>query len=258
MGSGPGSVVVQDHASAFMKSASAFQRMGDYESAAENYGKVLMDHPERVDALYGRGVCYIELSKLDMATADFTKIITLDPKYSAAYFGRGTALRDKGAIEQTILDYGRAIDLEPHNAEYLSSRGYAYFYEGNYKQAATDFSRSFGLDSDAYCAMFRYLARVRASDDRALTELEDAITHIKEGVWPHAASVLLAGKTTPEKAIGEASEPDQTAEAHFYVGQWRLIRGEKHEALSEFKIVIETCPKLFIEYAIALKELQSS
>lgn len=249
-------VVLTNNAPALIKSGDAFLRMGDYESAIENFTKALEAGPASVDAFYGRGIAHMQRGELDLAIADFDAAVRINPNFADGYYARGAAYRDKGDIAQTIADYGTAVALDPQDPEYVGSRGYAHFYSGDYNKAADDLSRAVELSADPYCIMFRYLARVRAKDGRASAELAQSVSSIRTQDWPFAAVELLAGKRTPEATLADARRPDEVAEAHFYVGQWQLGRGDASAAAAEFGIVVKTCPSSYIEYAIAAQELK--
>ena len=73
MGGGSGTLLVNDRASALLKNGFAFQRMGDYESAIENFTKALDSDPHSGEAHYGRGICHLQRGEFDRAIADFTR-----------------------------------------------------------------------------------------------------------------------------------------------------------------------------------------
>jgi tetratricopeptide (TPR) repeat protein len=242
--------------SAFLKNGAAFQRMGDYESAIENFTSAIEVETGNAEVYYGRGVSYYMACKLDQAIADLDRSIKIDPNFAAAYYARGSAFRDKGDVNRTIADYSRAVEIEPHNFTYVSSRGYAYFYKKDFPNSAADLARAVKGSGDGYCMMFLFLARTHLKQGSAAAELTANARMLEEKSWPRAAIDLLLGIGSPESTLAAAKGPDQAAEAYFYIGEWRLNRGDKAEAANDFRKVVETCPKHFIEYAVAAEHLR--
>ena len=68
---------------------------------------------------------------------------------------------------------------------------------------------------------------------------------------------LYLGQVTPEDVLRAAgSDSDQKCEYDFYVGEYRVLRGERPEALALFRSARDGCTKDFIEYVPALIELK--
>jgi lipoprotein NlpI len=44
-------------------------------------------------------------------------------------------------------------------------------------------------------------------------------------------------------------------EAQFYVGEWRLLQGDRPAAVAALKTAADTCSKTFYEYGLAQAEL---
>jgi tetratricopeptide (TPR) repeat protein len=68
--------------------------------------------PEYVYAYYGRGNCYYEREKYDLAIADYTKAIELDPKDDVAYFNRGDCYDKQGEYGKAEADFAKAEELK--------------------------------------------------------------------------------------------------------------------------------------------------
>lgn len=109
--------------------------------------------------------------------------------------------------------------------------------------------------TDAYAAMWRYMARVRAGRPDAAAELETAAAKLKQDQWPFPAVELLLGRKTPEAVLAAAAKPDDRCEAQFYIGMWHALRGDRKAAAEPLKAALETCPKSFVEYLGAKVEL---
>jgi lipoprotein NlpI len=102
--------------------------------------------------------------------------------------------------------------------------------------------------------LFRFLARARAGET-AGPELEANAGRLKTKEWPFAVIELFAGKRTPEATLAAATKPEDVCEAHFYIGEWHLLRGDKAAATKGLRLATDTCPKTFTEFAAAQAEL---
>jgi lipoprotein NlpI len=115
--------------------------------------------------------------------------------------------------------------------------------------------RAIELNDNIYPMLFRYLARTRFGDT-AEPELEGNIGRLKSKKWPYAVAELYLGKRTPDATLDAAVKPDDRCEAHFYVGEWHILKGNSTEAETALKVVAETCPKVFPEHPAAIAELK--
>src|SRR5262249_13516832 len=84
---------------------------------------------------------------------------------------------------------------------------------------------------------------------------------LKRGVaggvdWPKPVIELLLGSRTAEATIAAANTPAQQCEAQFYVGEWKLLRGDKTGAAAALQAAADSCPRRFTEYKGAQAELK--
>jgi hypothetical protein len=102
---------------------------------------------------YNRGRAYQGLGNYRQAIEDYDRAIEIKPDYANAYYNRGHAYQGLGNYRQAIEDYGRAIEIKPDYAEVYNNRGVAYALLGNYRQAFEDFNRAIEIKpgfTDAY------------------------------------------------------------------------------------------------------------
>jgi rhomboid protease GluP len=52
-----------------------------------------------------------------------------------------------------------------------------------------------------------------------------------------------------------AGNSEERCEAHFYIGEWHLMRGSENEALPALRSAVGMCPTEFAEYEGAVAEL---
>jgi lipoprotein NlpI len=206
-------------------------------------------------AYLGRATAFNSKSDHDRAIADFDKTIALDPTLVLAYIGRATAFKSKGDHDRAIADFDKAIALDPNDADARFNRGLAYFDSGDFARAKTDFRRAIELEDHPYAMLFYYLAASRTGQAGG-GELDADLARLKSRDWPYPIVELFSGKRTPEATLKAATNAGQTCEARFYVGEWRLIKGDLREAKSLLKSAVAGCPKGFVEHDSAVSELK--
>ena len=229
--------------------------ISDYENALADFNRSIELEPNNKFPHNGRGNARRKLGDPSKAIGDYTRSITIDPKFAVAYNNRGDAYRDLVELDAAIRDYTQAAELEPGNAAYRADVGYARFHKGAFREAAVDLLRALEKTDNAYIMLFRYLSLARAGDT-AEPELEANASRLKNKSWPFAVIEMLAGKRTPEATLPAAVKPDEICEAHFYIGEWHLLRGDKDAATRMFELATSTCKKDFLEYHAANAELR--
>lgn len=152
----------------------------EYIDSAKDYEHILVDHPDDVDALYGRGISYAGMGKHESAISDFERVVKLKPTYDKAYrqmcttylamgqpdkaesaithamkscgadadlyFSRALSRYQQGRKDASIEDYNDAIRLSPDRKEYYNDRGYVLKEVGKLDEAKRDFQTALELD----------------------------------------------------------------------------------------------------------------
>ena len=83
----------------------------EYDSAIEQFNKVIEMDEKYVIAYNMRGSCYSALKKNDEAIKDFSKAIELDPNNRGAYLGRSSVYKAMGKLPQSKSDALKASKI---------------------------------------------------------------------------------------------------------------------------------------------------
>jgi len=83
----------------------------DYDSAIEQFNKVIEMDEKFVEAYNMRGNCYSSLKKNDEAIKDFSKAIEIDPYNRGALLNRGLAYKAMGKLPQAKADALKASKI---------------------------------------------------------------------------------------------------------------------------------------------------
>jgi lipoprotein NlpI len=242
-----------DRAIAYYNRGLTYRAKGDLDRAIVDWTTAIALDPKLAIAYNNRGLAYHDKGDLDRAIADYDKTIALDPKLAIAYNNRGLTYRAKGDLDRAIADYTRAVELD---AAFARDLGIAHYDKGDFKAASAALQRALELKDDIYAMLFRFLSRTRAGETVAAADLDANAERLKTREWPYAVIELYLDRRSPKLVLDAAAKPDEKCEAHFYIGQWRVVHGRPAEARAPLQTAADTCPKNFIEHATALNELK--
>lgn len=244
------------HANAYNGRGTVHAAKNDHDRAIADYTKQIEIEPRHTHAYINRGNAHAAKKDYDRAIADYTKQIEIDPRHMYAYGDRGISHAAKKDHDGAIADYTKAIEIDPQDASRHSRRGLARFDSGDFRGASLDMLRTIELRDDAYAMLLRYLALARSGDAGARADLEANASRLKDRAWPYAVTELFAGKRSSEATLSAAAGPENTCEAHFYIGEWLLLQGDRSAAARSLQTAVDTCPVTFVEHASAEAELR--
>lgn len=254
----------QNYASAFINRGNAFRGKGELDRAIADYDRAIELNPGYTLAYMERGIAFDGKGEFDRGIADYSRAIELNPGYPYAYANRGWDYETQGDFEKAAVDTAKAAELDWADPIILRQLGIIKFINGHFKDASTHFIRYLELKQDHvqlekednYVILFRYLARARAGEELAAAELKTNTGPRFSKGWPYAVIELYLGQRSLELTFGEAVKPEERCEAHFYSGEWYILRKKPEEAQAALRKAVETCPRYFIEYIGAKAELK--
>ena len=139
---------------AYLKTALAKNRLGDYENAARYAGLAIEKDPANYEAYLERANAYNFLGRYDDSVRDAGFVIEKDPANMQAFNMRAWALNRKGKARDAETDASRAIGINPGYADAWFNRALAYEKQGNYKRMLEDFRQAAAL-SGAYASRYQ-------------------------------------------------------------------------------------------------------
>lgn len=75
----------------------------------EAYERVILHHPQEVDALFNYGLFYMEEENYEQAQHFFDITIKYDPQFGDAYYFKGEALEKLGRTKEAVTAYENAV-----------------------------------------------------------------------------------------------------------------------------------------------------
>ncbi len=118
--------------------ADTYERMGDYQSAADTYTAILGLKDKDVLARYSRGAAYLKLGNHDGAIADFDRALSLAPDNYDLRIEVAGRLSENGYEEEGRL-YLENFLAEKEKKLSAFDKGRIYFYMEDYNNAKTQF-----------------------------------------------------------------------------------------------------------------------
>jgi hypothetical protein len=107
---------------ALLARADRLRERGGVAEALEIYGRVAADDPENVEALTGRGLCYLDLSRYPPAVASFEAALRVAPRNADALLGLAEANRWQGRDAEAIRYYEKYLSEHPNGEEAAVAR----------------------------------------------------------------------------------------------------------------------------------------
>lgn len=123
----------------------ALEEHGQFERAAESFGRATALNPEFADAYNDLGAVLLRLGRTDEAIASCRRALALRPRFAAALGNLANAERARGALAAAIAGYRRVIALEPGLAEAHRNLGSALLEAGDGEAAIVSLHRAIEL-----------------------------------------------------------------------------------------------------------------
>jgi tetratricopeptide (TPR) repeat protein len=235
----------------------AWSNKKEYDKAIRDYDEAIRLDPKYVNAFKNRGNAWSDKKDYDKAIRDYDEAIRFDPKYVDAFINRGHTWSNKKEYDKAIRDFDEAIRLDPKYSFAFINRGNARSAKKEYDRAIRDFDEAIRLDpKEAYAVILGHFAARRAADSAAaLRFLKDSARNLND-TWPYPVVRFLRDEVDEPQLLNLATDDDKRTEAHCYIGLDQAIKGREERALAHLHWVKEHGNTDFIEYSIALAELE--
>lgn len=128
--------------------ANLLTKLGVYDSALLDLGKVLEAQPDNTNALISRGVLYQEQGNFLQAIADFNLVLEQNPQFSPVYCSRAEVYIELGENSKALADYNSALRVSPDYVGALYGRGKLKHQMGRRQEALSDIRRALTLEPD--------------------------------------------------------------------------------------------------------------
>jgi serine/threonine protein kinase/tetratricopeptide (TPR) repeat protein len=128
--------------------ATTLARSRHYTEAINELNAALRINDRYYWSWFQRGVCEMELGRLNAAAGDFGACIGLWPEFTWGHFNRGYVFYRTGLRAEAIEDYTTALRCDPTMTVAVFNRGLAYKELERFDAALADFERAAELGRD--------------------------------------------------------------------------------------------------------------
>jgi predicted Zn finger-like uncharacterized protein len=118
----PGAEPAPKDARTLLAEAKKLREGGHSDKALDLYGRVLGLEPENVEALAGRGWCYLDLSKYSPAEESFRQALARDGKQADGLMGLAETYRYEGRRPDAVKYYELYLASHPEGDEAVAAR----------------------------------------------------------------------------------------------------------------------------------------
>jgi tetratricopeptide (TPR) repeat protein len=119
---------------------------GKFDEALQNFDEALKIDPNDHNAVFGRALSLMGLSKNKQALESLSKAITIKPDFAAAYANRGILHDRLGFYEDAVKDYRHALKLDEAMGE---GPGYlTRFFRAQYEKPPTIADRATYIENE--------------------------------------------------------------------------------------------------------------
>lgn len=200
--------------------------------------------------------------RMEEAIKSYQQAIKLNPEVAQSHSDLGYLYLRMGREEEAMEALRQATRLDPRNPYLYRSRSYVYLRLARGTLAASDARMYLRLqgwqdDHSAYLALALYFG-LRQSKQAfpAGNVLAESATKLVPSEWPYPVIRYLQRQITAPDLLKLAMDNDKLTEAHAYVGLDLSLSGNREEALTHLRWVRENGNRNFVEYALALAEIE--
>jgi tetratricopeptide (TPR) repeat protein len=251
-----------DYFDAYGILGSVYGQTRRYEESLEAFTHALRLNANNADIYNGLGIANYRLGRHEEAIAAIKQAVRLNPNFANAYINLGNWYNDLGRYEEAVDSYTQVIRIAPKFPSGYFNRSLLYMYLGRGGMAADD-ARTFLSVADWYRERSPYMVilavlgyRQAARADEATKILDLAAKRCNTSEWPYPIIRYLRQEITAQGLLDLASDNDRMTEAHAYIGMTLSVAGQREESLKHLQWVKENGNKGFIEYRLALNEME--
>jgi tetratricopeptide (TPR) repeat protein len=243
---------------AHLDRARAREAKGDLDGALADFTACVGLRPGDIGALSTRATFYFNTNKPEEARQDIDAILAIDPKNDGAVAFRAQTYEMQGNAGKELQDLQAYQALNPTDKTILANLGVANFQLGKSDEAVKLFARASSSHPE-YLWLWTAMADLKQGKP-VPADSPFSLDHTK---WPGPVIDFFQGRSTEDAVNIAAAKGDaktargQVCEANFYLGEWRLLHGDRPGAKPLFQKSASNCPRDFVEWPWALAELSN-
>jgi tetratricopeptide (TPR) repeat protein len=132
----------------------AYDSLGRYQDAIEDYKQAIRIRPDYAEAHYNLGVASGELGRWQDAAEAYKQAIRIKPNHAKAHYNLGVAYEGLGRYQDAAESYKQAIRIKPDYADAYLNLGVAYYKLGRYQNAVEPYKQAIRIKPDFVMAHY--------------------------------------------------------------------------------------------------------
>ncbi len=225
------------------------QSTGRLDDAILDFTKALELDPQFVVALTNRGFVMMNQGRFEEAENDFTESLRIDAAQPMVISLRAGSKLSRGDINAAVKDYQDVLKWDTKNAVGHAELGFALFFAGKAQEALAEFDQAAELDKNLrFLHPWRYLTMLALGQKQQADAkfAADLAIPVAKREWGDALLIYLGDKITEQdlrKAINTSdtkAADAQVCEAEFFIGQRKLVAGQKDAAKVHFAAALKS------------------
>jgi tetratricopeptide (TPR) repeat protein len=129
----------EDLAAAFKLRGNAYDDVGEYDSAIDDYGHAIALNPRDAGVFNDRGTTYRAKGQYELSILDYDRALARHPESAMALSNRCFAKAVMDRLEEALVDCNESLRLRPGDPSTLAARGFAFLKLGSSKLAIADY-----------------------------------------------------------------------------------------------------------------------
>ncbi len=208
-----------------------------------------------------------DIQLLDKALEYSDKAVELGPEWPQGYLARAYVHERRGQYKNALDDLRQTLKLGMDNIQVYQAMAIVQAEMGNVHDAIVNLEQTFQFEHlplHDYIQIWLYflIGRMNADYSSRLADYR-SVNAIAEDTWVNrlfrfCEGVIDADELLTEAAVAktEGIVQGQLCEAHFYIGQMHLVRGQLEAARASFQRCLDYDISVFIETVWATAELR--
>jgi tetratricopeptide (TPR) repeat protein len=198
---------------------------------------------------------------IETAVREYEKTVLLRPDSARFHAALAFLYSHIGKDKEAIAEYNQASKLEPKASSNYFHLSYILFRNNSYLAVvrALNYINTAGWDDDeaVYPALIAYFGYKRQNVvDKADAILREALIKIDKKLWGYSILRYLNKEIDQKELLLLAATTGQKTEAYTYIGMKLILDGDKDEGLKCLQWVKDNGDRDYIEYSLAVKELE--
>lgn len=224
------------------------QSIGKADEAILDFTKALELDPNFLEAIANRGFVQMNKGNYEAAENDFTQSLTLNAAQPSILALRAGSKLLRGDVQGAIADYNEVLKWDSKNSYGHAELGFALYFAGKTQAALDEFDKAAEIDPKLrFLLPWRYLAML-ALNQKAQADAKfaaDLAIPKDKREWPDQLLIYLGDKQSePDLRKTVNKDPTvsdaQICEAEFFIGQRKLVAGQKEAAMSHFAAALKS------------------